>query len=65
MLLIKFGLSEDDAIDITKDVISSYISKNIINIPTTELINIATKYYSSWFNTNKELLSKKNESVTC
>ena len=58
-LLIKFGLSEDDSIDITKDVVSSYISKNIINIPTTELIKIATKYYSSWFNANQELLSKK------
>jgi hypothetical protein len=59
-LLIKFGLSEDDAIDITKDVISSYISKNIINIPTTKLINIATKHYRTWFNANQELLSKKN-----
>ena len=58
-LLIKFGLSEDDAIDITKEVVSSYISKNIINISPTELITIATKYYSSWFNANRELLSKK------
>ena len=60
IILVKYGLSEEDSIDITKQVIPHYISKNIINIPSDELETFTTKYYTSWFNANHESLIKKN-----
>ena len=63
IILIKYGLSEDDSIDITNQVLSSYVTKNIINIPANELEMFTTKYYTSWFNANIESLNKKNVDI--
>jgi len=44
-LLIKYGLNEQYSIDITKDVISSYITKNIINIPSKKFFSFAPTFF--------------------
>ena len=41
IILIKFGLSEDDAIDITKQLVPSHITKNILNIPSNKFSSFA------------------------
>ena len=58
-IIIKYGLSEEDAIDITNQVLSSYVTKNIINIPSNELETFTQKYYTTWLNANIESLIKK------
>jgi hypothetical protein len=44
-LLIKYGLNEQYSIDITKNVISSYITKNIINIPSNKFTSFAPTFF--------------------
>ena len=40
-LLIKYGLNENMSIDITKQVVPSYITKNILNIPSNKFSSFA------------------------
>ena len=58
-ILIKYGTSEKDSINITKDVLTSYLDKNIINIPSNELETFTPKFYTSWLNKNINLVIEK------
>ena len=58
-ILIKYGISEEDSIDITKDVLTSYFNKNIINISSKELETITSKFYTSWLNKHINLVIER------
>lgn len=45
IILVKYGLSEEDSIDITTEVIPHYISKNIINIPSEKFSSFAPTFF--------------------
>ena len=58
-IVIKYGISEEISIDITKDVLTSYFNKNIINISSKELETFTSKFYNSWLNKNINFSLKK------
>ena len=62
-IIVKYGISEKDAIDVTKEVMPSYFTGNVINIPSTELLTFTPKFYTSWLNKNIEYTKIKNIST--
>jgi hypothetical protein len=58
-IIVKYGISEEDAIDVTKQVLPSYFNGNIINIPSNELETFTPKFYTSWLNENINLVIEK------
>ena len=58
-ILIKYGISEEISIDITKDVLTSYLDKNIINISSKELETFTSKFYTSWLNKHINLVIER------
>ena len=58
-ILIKYGISEEISIDITKDVLTSYFNKNIINISSKELETFTSKFYTSWLNKHINLVIER------
>ena len=63
-ILIKYGISEEDSIDITKDVLTSYLDKNIINISSKELETFTSKFYNSWLNKHINFLIEQGIDTT-
>jgi hypothetical protein len=59
-IIVKYGISEKDAIDVTKEIIPSYFTGNVINIPSTELLTFTPKFYTSWLNQNIEMIIEKS-----
>jgi hypothetical protein len=58
-IIVKYGISEEDSIDVSKEVLASYLIGNIINIPSNELETFTSKFYTSWLNEKINLVIEK------